>query len=861
MVDIGFEVTKNIKDGDLIEGDANERNLNLARAIGVENAEFGNDPNGYIIRLGNGKDSIKGRAVAEAEKEAFADGIRNTGEINLGRAPDLLEGIGKATTTGNGKTTIATGINSAGDSVITLGKGKDIVKGIATAMGKDNVSAFGILLTEVDAGTNQSPDTIKGKAIAEGVTTTDARGISNGFSGIDDDTIANPENAAGGAAGVGLLLTGKGDDILEGKAKVTVDAQDGDEIFFAGANGIVNDGPTLEDLEASLAEIGKDLTNFDGEDVKEIIGQLDTSTLNTGRGNDTLSAQVKLNASQVGEGADSDLEVIGDGIENAGQVFLGQGNDSVNSTVEVRTSIPGAKGLADALDNSSVGIITGLKLETNNETLFDMGLGDDTFTSNIFATAVSDLAAADGLGNRGVFVAGGGDDTLNLTALSKLVLENENDNEQQEAIADGWENRSRVFLDDQQGKVSGNDSVTTSANTTGKGVLTIAEGIESREFFDAGGGNDTFDLSAVAVTGIGAVSDNLTQSAGLQTEQIDEGLFLLQSGNDSITGQAKATSEAVAGEFTPSTFAFGITQMTADANNTDQEDKTNVLDTGDGQDLLEGFAEASGQTDVASFGLLIENTVTQIGDDTLLGDATANSADVALAAGIAVGLAEGIYEKQNSVDSRDNGDGIDYGLGAEAGVLITGRDHDIIKATANAVAHNEAVARGLDSANGVVNLGKGDDEILAQATAHSGNGESEAFGIFGGEINAGHGSDTIKAHSNDDLVGISGFSLVGGQSFGGDVEINLEEGDDTLLGFGEASADGGNGHDILQFEFSLKEFVEGGGTVNESADFSFADITFKTAGFEQFQFGVDWESGLSHGETFHSFSELQQVLL
>ena len=886
---IGSEILTDIVDeigsNNLIKGRALTIGFIDAQAIGIENAELGHTPESFVIEMGDGNDTVDGKAIAAALEEAFADGVYNTGEMRLGERADRLNGSGLAITVADGQLTIATGINSTGRGVIRGEDGKDLIQGHAAAVGQNDVGAFGVLTT--DLTTNQGNDAVVGTAIASGISSTDARGISVGFSDIDDDTTAGnpPEFAptASGTAAVGRLLTGEGDDLVKGSANVVVEAEDGDEIFFAGANGIVNDGGMVDQLETLLASTDKTLNNFAAADVEQIVDQLDTSMLGTGPGDDRLIAEVTLQASQDGQGADSDLEVIGDGIENAGTVLLGQGDDSVNSTVSVETDIAGAKGLADALDNSSVGIITGLELEVNNETLFDLGDGDDTFTSDIFATAVDDLSAADGLGNRGVLVAGAGDDTFHLKSLSEFVLENEDDTEQQEGIADGWENRSRVFLDDQAGHSSGHDSVTTSAIARGEGVLTIAEGLESRELFDAGGGNDTFALTAEAITGADALVDNLTQAAGLQTEQIDEGEFLLGDGDNTVVGQATATSEAVAGlsegeSFTPSTFAFGITQMTADANNTNVKDGTGLIEAGNGRDRLDGTATASGQTDVASFGLLLENTTTEGGEDTLSGKAVAESEDVAIASGIAVGLDEAVFAKQNSVNSNSNSNNtFDYGLGAEAGHLDTGADDDTLLADATAVAADEAVARGIDGANGNIDLGAGDDAVVAEATAtaKSRHGAIEAVGIFGGTINTGDGHDMIKTRSNDHLAGSNGIELKGGQGFGGDAVVNLEGGNDVLLGFGDAEVDGGKGIDTLKFEFTLSDFIVGGGSINFlREDFTFGGVTLKTHNFEQIWFNVDFDSqslGASDGhqqshpadespQQFNSFADLEHAV-
>lgn len=776
---IGFEVINNLNFGnsnDVIDGDEIANDANHARAIGVENGDFGDVQAGFRVRLGRGRDEVEGTATAFSDEgQAFADGILSTGNIKLQGGADRVEGSGNATTAANGETTIATGINSTDGGRLRGNGGRDLFQGEASAEGQDNVGAFATLVTNLNAGNGN--DNITGTAVADGISTTDARGVSVGFSDIDDDTIANPENAdeaptADGEAEVGELIGGRGNDVLEGIADVTVAAQNGDEIFFAGANGIVVDGGTLDQLEGLLNTVGKDLTNFNSNDVEQIIDRLETSSLDTGADDDRLIADVTLNVAQDGNGADDDLEVIADGIENAGDVLLGSGNDSVNSTVSVTTTISGAKGLADALDNSSVGVITGLGLEINNETLFDLGEGNDTFTSNIFATAVDDLSAADGLGNRGVFEAGAGDDTFDLTSLSRFVLENENDLEQQEGIADGWENRNRVFLDDQAGNFAGNDSITTSATAFGEGVLTIAEGLETREFFNAGGGDDSFNLNGSANTGVGALADNLTQAAGLQTEQIDSGEFILGEGNNSVVGNATATSEAIAGldddggEFTPTTFAFGITQMTADANN--------AQDAGDfsaegGDDTLDGTSNAIGEQDVAAFGLLFSNADLGDGLNSLQGNATVTSRVSAIANGISVGTND-VFVKENSVVN-NAGIGQRTGLVKEAGELSTGVDDDLVEGIATSTANGENLID--NDANGILvdldsifNTNDGADTVTGRATASS-NGASDDldFGVLvdgienKGQFATGAGDDNIIGEGftfGDGVEAISG---------------------------------------------------------------------------------------------------------
>ena len=1131
---IGFEVVEDVilgNDNTNRSFSAQADDANQAQAIGIENGDQGTVSDAFTIDLGGGRDTIEGEATATAETgEAFADGVRNQDLFRLGARQDTLRGIGTATTGANGEITFATGINSTDRGQLRGQAGTDLFEGIATANGQDNVGAFGVLVT--DLRTNNGRDTVSGTATAQGLATTDARGVSVGFSDIDDDTTAgNPPGLAPTTSGVdevGQLLGGNGDNTIEGTAEVTVAGQNGDEIFFAGANGIVVDGGRIDQLKALV-----DQKTFDelvgiqnGEitdeaiiqEVEEailgVLPQLETSTMDLGAGNDALIANVSLNASQVGEGADDDLEVIGDGIENAGDLLLGTGDDSVNSTVDVITTIRGAKGLADAMDNSSVGIITGLLQEVDDQILFSMGAGEDTFTSDIFAAAVDDLAAADGLGNRGVFEAGDGSDVFNLTAESVFVrvgdVPADPKVQQEEGIADGWENRNRVFLDDAPinpltGEIDfvdgvvdpagdGNDRVTTSATTQGNGILTIAEGLETREFFDAGGGNDVFDLTASATSEggillvdrdgnpildvggnqvVGGILDpnNLTQAAGLQTEQISSGDFFLGTGDDEVVGLATATAL----DENRATLAFGITQVTGDAIN---ENDAGLFHAGEGNNVLDGTATASGvvNSQVDAHGILFTNAVAGAGDDQLIGVATATGGNLATGNGIRVGVLEDnpiapnggelllteagafdagaglntltgegtanltsdganvtfadangiLVDKDSTLTTGDDVDtitgrataidngvgggnfltlnalsadgvevrgdlstgggadiitgdgfisatnsfvvseGIDFGLGStqngiavtpivntgagddqligtgEAiavgldaaaitagiqtqGVLDTGAGDDLIEADSTStvvggangirgaiadgfenrdrvftgagddtIRVNQAVAIASDfnaSANGVrngivdgvsgdaaglinmgngddsifvvaaassingnatangigqeelgseINLGRGNDVIAAEANAVSIFGDVDAFGLSGGVINAGAGRDLIEARSNDELIGDFNISLRGGQGFGNDVAINMGGSRDTLLGFGQAKADGGRGVDTLQFEFSLMEFIVGGGSIDFfNVDFTFAGVTLETDNFEFFQFNVN----------------------
>ncbi len=833
-----------------------------AKASGVVNP-------GNIV-TGDNNDSVQGDALADGTTSAEAAGIVNeevtAGAIDTGSGEDRVSGSGNAQASkGSALAFGITNINrqnpSAGVAMIDTGGDADVIDGRAVANGQDDVGAFGLFTGEVL--TKGGKDRIVGTATSTGETTTEARGVSVGQSDVDDDTISG-----GGSepplipAEIGNMETGGGADVVSGSASVTVNGQGDRGIFFAGANGIVVDGPTEAEVFGLFGNRPVDVDPF----------QLTTSTLDTGGGSDQLNASVVLNVSgATNPDEHEDLEVIGDGIDNAGTILLGGGNAAVNSTVSVTTTISGAKGLADALDNSSVGIITGLGLDVNGATLFDMGPGNDRFTSNIFASAVDDLAAADGLGNRGVFVAGGGNDTFDLTARSVHLRVLAFDHpalaeEQPEGVADGWENRNQVCLDDAvfddlEGKFvceggNGNDSVTASATASGNGVLTIAEGIESRESFDAGGGDDFFDLTALAISNAFGEDDavaldphNITQAAGFQTEQIDEGDLFLGDGNDTIlvgerdglTGEVlNAGATAVSKGENLGTYAFGITQVTADAFNGisegdpdfDPETDDGLIDTGAGVDTLDGIAKATGANDVDAFGLLFTNANSGAGADVLKGDAQALLDENPPFIGF------------SSARAKPTADAIGIGVGVsgnarlprEAGLLLTGDDGDIIDGVANAQAVGDighVSAFGIFVADkSVLDTQGGADMISAKATASLGG---EAFDIGGrGTINTGDGRDEIVTDVNAGIVDVN--------SFGGGIAIRMGDGDDRVFGYGHANLDGGAGlMDELAFGFSKRAFHGAGGKV--SADcvanrikFHVNGVTLVAANFERFVF-------------------------
>jgi hypothetical protein len=1108
-----------------------------ALAIGIENR-------GTII-TNAGLDLVNGTGNATGVISAVSYGILNDGTIDLGSNSDTLSGTASATgPSGAAVSGSATAFGYSqidplgnGASRLIAGTGADRITGTATAVGTEDVGAFGLTLQNANAG--DGDDTISGVATANGDGSTEARSISVGVSDVDDDALEPPQSGAA----LGTLLTGADEDLISADTRLTVNAGVGDQVFFAGANGITIDGgleAQWRDIvtanaqalaQAAAAQAAGDRFAVTRA-LQPLLAQLQTSTLDTGTGNDTLTSSVTLRVNGVGFEVDpgDDLEVIADAIENGGRVRLGDGNDRLQITNDVRSTIDGAKAFADAHDNASIGLLSGysaiatqvlqelgligagsanpevrnIEVEVTNSALFDLGEGNDTIITNTFASAVDDIPSADGLSNRGLWVGGNGSENLDLKNVSVFVLgdvqNGGDDGEQREGISDGWESRNLIFMDDiivrSDGTIvegattrDGADVVKTDATAFGNGVLTISDGFEGRELTNTGAGNDTFDLTARAFTTargatdtVGILARNITAATGLQTEQVDEGDFLMRNGNDRVIGRALAAPalgldpfafdpDAFApAEFDPasdlfanrSTIAQGISQVTADvlATNDGSRDR-GIIDTSGSvdtdADLLDGTATAFGVADVQSYGILLTNAVTGRGNDTLNGGADATGRNAAFANGIAVGIsantdnngqalrpdqtgtlttgigndvltasatattstdgtrrvatgsgdgtvvvseanadANGLLidlRSRLSLGANDNqvtatGTAVDTGVGgantavtadgienrgtlvagtgvdvisgearaeSQGGVLLTvaggidngfgstrnniplaptittsggtdtlegvgtvvaiggiglasgietsglidtGDGNDLVSGTSTATVTDgiNAVADGIENSDiaalggGLIITGNGNDTLFARATATGNNTNAEAIairndfvdlvndvpetviaggdidlganndvidafaeatsttgvataiGIRGGSVNAGSGNDRITAASNQLLLGDNGVALAGGRGFGGDVEIDMGSGNDTISGFGQAAASGGTGTDTLVFAFTRADFENGGGEMifgdatTRSVDFVFGSERLSTDRIELFLF-------------------------
>jgi hypothetical protein len=220
-------------------------------------------------------------------------------------------------------------------------------------------------------------------------------------------------------------------------------------------------------------------------------------------------------------------------------------------------------------------------------------------------------------------------------------------------------------------------------------------------------------------------------------------------------------------------------------------DNFGTIDTGAGNDTIEGFAGRNGG--INNFGTID----TGAGNDTIKGELFFIS----------------ISNKENSTINTGAGNDIITGSGGFVGIL------------------NEE--------NSTINTGAGNDSI---------SGDGGNTGIFNnGTIDTGAGNDIIDIGAGNDITD----ALTGG--FSGNGITRLGDGDDTIKGFGTGSFDGGNGNeDELLFysgsysvsdsanldgfytvtsgttDMFVKNFEFIGSADNPAAAFSFSDFIGET---------------------------------
>ncbi len=738
------------------------------------------------------------------------------------------------------------------NNVINTGNGDDLLSGFATDT-NDEAEANGIINNGV-IDTGNKNDTLEGTAIANGIQAAEANGILN-------------------QGPTGTILTGNGDDVLRGTAEATA-INPGGEIFIASSNGVINDSDGLIDLGN-----GRDLitatasTIFDGvvdpDDAETFSDALENSgQIFTGKGDDTIEVEAFVKA----KGAVG----IAGGLDNSSV-----GNPNANTVLDMGAGRDRIKAFGESTSVGDVAIASGI----DTRSVLDMGAGDDIIETRGVASAVregnptQEIVFADGLENRAQVNLGKGNDQVMASATATGTGF-------QRTIADGIDNRGTFEAG------AGNDQIEASGEAFGKeGSFAIGIGLLN-ENGDAG--RLLFDKGRDQLIGTGFASgeDSDAQAIGISNVSINipaAGLSVIDmgTGEDLIQGEAEATGNQDVRAFGTFGGVFetgnGADQMVGRAtakdgrlaiatgvNNSDNDGA--LISMGNGSDLITASAHARAKGDTAIANGIENQNLIELGDG---GDRVeANAKSLSRKAGIEGGVqTESIAAALDNTGSFLTGDGSDQlslsataeargrgfsafahgvnnsgrvetGNGTDeitasaiaiaaksnseaigilnesqglAGTIETGDGADLIVGTASAevTEQGNAIAIGISNGeSGVINTGDGNDIVRGEATGSSHDGTVETFGIFGGTINTGDGSDQVIA-----------------SSFGGNVNVNTGRGQDLIAGFGEAIVDGGDGIDVLAFDFTLEEFFTQGGSITPG-DAATNELTFSLDGVD-----------------------------
>ena len=860
-LDIGSEILSNIvdRDGvdDLIEGNATATDPNEAQAVGVENGELGEAPNGFAVRLGGGNDTIDGTATAEAAVPD-ADGVRNDVDslINTGSGDDTVRGTATAVSNegGNGQEILVDGLENKG-TVLTQ-DGNDFIEGVGTSIangapaiagGIDNgralleqpdpftppvfrtgagddaivaaadaVSVDGSAVT--DAFSNVGVfSTGEGQDSIDAVATSNATGSSDEFRSVADaidnrdrlttgaqaDRIKGEATAIGnglfatanGIDNIASIRTGSDDDVVEVSANARATDNDSEAVGLFNQDGaVVALGEGNDTLDGSAEATAAGVPDADGI-LNDAGGRVTTGT-----GNDTVRGTASATSVTGGNGG----EILVDGLENKGTFLTGDGNDLIEGLGT--STATGAQAIAGGIDNGRALLEQPDPFEPP---VFRTGAGDDKVVAAADAVSTDGSAVTDAFSNVGVFSTGEGRDTIEALSTSEA----NGSGEEFRSVADAIDNRDRLTTGADE------DLITATAEAVGNGLFATANGIDNIATIATGEADDVVELTATA-----QANGNDSEAAGLFNQ--DGAVVNLGSGNDTLVGDAEAT-------------AVGVPNADGLLN-----DAGGVVNAGDGNDTVRGTAtvtsnEGGDGQEILVDGLENKGTfLTGDGNDLIegLGTSTATGAQ-AIAGGIDNGRA--LLEQPDPFEPPvfETGDGDDRAVAvAEAtsvdgsavtdgfsnvGLFSFGEGRDTIEALSISEANGtgdefRSVADAIDNRD---LLTMGDDEDLIIATA-----EAVGNGLFA-SANGIDNIATIQTGDEDDVVELSATA----QATGNDSEaaglfnqdgavVDLGEGNDILAGDAEATAVGiPNADGLLNDVGGLVDAGDGNDTVRGTA--------------------------------------------
>ena len=362
---------------------------------------------------------------------------------------------------------------------INTGDGDDTLIGTVTGSG----FGYGILNYDANLGTGGVIDTGAGKdtIIAIGpiygiyqyniIKTGDGDDIITATGG--DDIVGN----AYGAAGIltdGLIDTGNGDDIITGIVKNNSDSPKG----YTNSGIFNNSFSTIDtgDGDDTITGIATNSVDFAGNSIDFGIYNAFSAIIDTGSGSDIITgigATSIENQGTINMGNGEDSINSQGKFFNSGNVFLGEGNDSI---------------IADAyLSNRAL----------ENYNAIDTGEGDDTITS----TGV--------IYNQGIINTGNGDDSIIVNGGFDGLTGN---------VYGIYNNGGAIITGDGNDSIIANEGFQSGPNSSGAWFLgegdDYIKGYGSGDFY-GGNGNDTLELTpgtyTVGIWGEGGESPIFTK--------------------------------------------------------------------------------------------------------------------------------------------------------------------------------------------------------------------------------------------------------------------------------------------------------------------------------------------------------------
>ena len=375
--------------------------------------------------------------------------------------------------------------------------------------------------------------------------------------------------------------------------------------------------------------------------------------------------------------------------------------------------------------------------------------------------------------------------------------------------ANGINNKGNISKDRGRDVVKGTATAKIAAITQ-----TVSEAIAYADQL-----NTTAITQTFAAIDIKAIANGINNSGKLLTGQ----------GSDTVDGEITASVAAVATATADATaivqaiakapisdnltaFSTAIAQSLANATITATGIRNigGKISTGQGADTISAIATSDSATyaDTSTFSLSSATPENQA-----LAQAVAEAIAKAEDKAIAIDNTKGyitLGEGRDTINANANATNKAIAIDNTKGYITFGNGRDTINATADAV--NKAIA--IDNTQGTIKTGQRADIIKAYATG------TESYGIFGGDVQTGDGSDELTA-----------------SSFGGGVNIKMGDGKDFVEGFGDAMVSGGRGFDTLSFSsYKIDDFNISLGANSNQVIFEHNDAVMTTTKFEQFNF-------------------------